>query len=91
MFKDSSEKIRIVPVILFWLTVITSVILAFVFGWDKGDFMPAYFFPFFIGVPVSSYLITLFLVAFGDLMENTQRIKEACKAIEKEVKETKAE
>lgn len=95
MFENSGEKIKKISVIVFWITVIVSVILAFVLGWQEEYqsfsyfsgghtekvFKPLYFFTFLIGVPVASYVSTLFLVAFGELVQNTQRINEAAEEI----------
>lgn len=86
MFEDAGSKIKKIAIVLFWIAVVASVILAFVFGWSEHyssysyraykEFEPALFFSFLIGGPLCSYISTLFLVAFGDLVENTQRIKE---------------
>lgn len=90
MFENCGEKIKKISIVLFWITLVASIILAFVLGWDEvyhsyhysyggyteKVFRPLYFFTFFIGVPVSSYISTLFLVAFGDLVENSDYIKE---------------
>lgn len=87
MFENSADKIKIVSVVLFWITVVVSVILAFVLGWDReyidADFRPQYFFTFLIGVPVASYVLTLFLDAFADLVQNSERIKEATQSMAK--------
>ena len=92
MFKNPGEKIKIIAVVLFWITVVASVILAFVFGWSEHwsqyvggykEFEPVYFFTFLIGCPVASYISTLFLVSFGVLVQNTQHIKEMTEKIDK--------
>lgn len=84
MFENAGAKIKKIAIVFFWIAVVASVILAFVFGWSEyysfyewhKEFEPALFFPILIGGPLCSYISTLFLVAFGDLVENTQRIKE---------------
>ena len=86
MFENAGAKIKKIAIVLFWIAVVASVIFAFVFGWSEyyshydykwhKEFEPALFFPILIGGPLCSYISTLFLVAFGDLVENTQRIKE---------------
>ena len=85
LFKNPGKKIKKIAIVLFCLLVIASVILAFVFGWTvkkdgnrvyDRDFNAAYFFGFLIGCPLVSYVSTLGLIAFGDLVENSQRIKE---------------
>lgn len=101
MFENSGEKIKIIAIVLFWITVVASVILAFVFGWSEEysyyygryerdvSFEPFYFFAFLIGGPLCSYISTLLLVAFSDLVQNSQRIKEVTKEITKEMKNSK--
>ena len=99
MFENSGEKIKKIAIVLFWITVVASVILAFVFGWseeycyyyrrDVSSFEPFYFFAFLIGGPLCSYISTLLLVAFSDLVQNSQRIKEVTKEITKEMKNSK--
>ena len=90
MFENSGEKIVKVAKVLFWITVIASVILAFVLGWSKeyhsyhyssggyysNEFHPVYFFSLLIGYPLVSYISTLFIIAFGELVQNSQKIKE---------------
>lgn len=104
MFENSGKKIKGISVAVFWVTVISSIILAFVFGWQEEYhsssyyssgrtvtvFEPLYFFTFGVGVPVASYVSTLFLVAFGELVQNAQRIRELNEEIAK-VKEDKTD
>lgn len=96
MFENSGEKIKKISIVVFWITTIVSVVLAFVLGWERNyhsyysfsggyytnDFRPLYFFAFLIGVPLTSYISTLFLVAFGDLVRNSQRINEVAEKME---------
>ena len=89
MFENSGEKIVMVAKVLFGISIIASVILAFVLGWSKeyhysyysGSnyemvFHPEYFFTLLIGGPIVSYISTLFTIAFGELVQNSQEIKE---------------
>ena len=90
MFENAGQKIKKIAIITFWIAVVASVILAFALGWEKEyhsyyfssggyyttEFNAEYFFGFLIGVPLVMYIETLFLVAFGNLVENTQTIKE---------------
>ena len=85
MFKNPGGKIKKIAIVLFSLSVIASVILAFVFGWTKSyydgphfrvSFNAVSFFAFLIGGPLVSYVSTLLTIAFGDLVENSQRIKD---------------
>ena len=79
MFENPGVKIKAVSQIMFWLVTITSVILAFVLGIEKSgygyyertEFNAAIFFSFFIGGPLVAYISTLFLVGFGELVENS--------------------
>ena len=96
MFENSGEKLKKVVIVLFWLSIIGYVLLAFAFGWEEyyssargrySVFNAVYFFTFLIGGPLVSYISTLVLVAFADLVENTQYIKKATE----EIKKNKAE
>ena len=51
-------------------------------GYTTTEFYAEYFFGFLIGVPLVMYIETLFLVAFGNLVENTQIIKEKTIALQ---------
>ncbi|MBR4780936.1 MAG: hypothetical protein IK014_06220 [Lachnospiraceae bacterium] len=76
MFDYPGEKIKTVSKVMFWLETITCVVLAFVLGIKEGrygdtDFNAAIFFSFLIGGPLVAYISTLFLVGFGELVENS--------------------
>ncbi len=88
MFENSGEKIKKIAIISFWIVVIASIILACVLGWTEeysyygrryNAFHAEYFFPIIIGGPLSAYISSLFLVGFGDLVENIQTIANSCK------------
>lgn len=92
MFTNSGSKIRTVAIVFFWVTVVVSAILAFSLGWtrvysrygDYTEFNSAIFFGFLIGVPALSYISTLFLVAFGDLVDDMHNAKKAIEKMSKE-------
>jgi hypothetical protein len=71
MFDYPGEKIKTIAVILFWINVIISIFLALKAIFE-AEFL--YFFVFLIGDPLASYISTLFLVAFGELVENISEI-----------------
>lgn len=84
MFEDAGEKIQLIAKILFWVSVVACVICAFKFGlytyytnygYDKHTGMKVgVFWGFLIIGPVISYMSSLVTIAFGQLVENSQRI-----------------
>jgi len=82
MFENPGGKIKAASILMFWLVAITSVILAFVLGIEKSgygyyartEFNAAIFFGFLIGGPLVAYISTLFLVGFGELVENSELV-----------------
>ncbi len=72
MFENCGKKIRTVSIVLFWISATASIVLAFVVG--KAS--PISFFAMLIGYPLLAYISTLFLVAFGDMTQNIQHIKD---------------
>ena len=85
MFDNPGKKIMQISKIVFWIVTIVSVILAFVLGFEKysysTEFYAEIFFSLFFGVPIMAYVSTLFLVGFGELVENSKKT-EAAKVLE---------
>lgn len=85
MFDNPGKKIMQISKIVFWIVTIVSVILAFVLGFEKyyysTEFYAGIFFSLFFGVPIMAYVSTLFLVGFGELVENSKKT-EAAKVLE---------
>ena len=85
MFENSGEKIKKLAKVLFVLNVIVFVILAFVFGWERGRygtwFNPVWFFTFIIGGPLVSYIECLIMYAFGELVDSTENVNRNLKPI----------
>ena len=85
MFDNPGKKIMQISKIVFWIVTIVSVILAFVLGFEKyyyeTEFYAGIFFTLLLGVPISTYVLTLFLVGFGELVENSKKT-EAAKVLE---------
>lgn len=85
MFDNPGKKIMQISKIVFWIDTIVSVILAFVLGFEKyyyrTEFYAGIFFSLFFGVPIMAYVSTLFLVGFGELVENSKKT-EAAKVLE---------
>ena len=75
MFKNPGEKLQILANIFFVLNLISLLILAFVFGWDRhrfySDFRPVVFFTLIIVGPIISYVECLAMYAFGELVDNS--------------------
>lgn len=87
LFENPGPKIKKMATILFWVETVSCVILAFVFGWDRGyrhtEFLPGIFFGFLIGGPLVSYCSALLLHGFGELVEKVEAMQNCCKAFEK--------
>lgn len=75
MFEDPGEKLKKVAVFNFILSTAAFLILACVFGWDRShyysEFQPIPFFSLLIGGPLGSYVASLSLYAFGELVDKT--------------------
>ncbi len=90
MFNNPGEKIKKFAKILFWILCVAFVILAIVFGWtydiwsSQIKFNPLSFFGLIIGGFVFSYILSLFLSAFGELVQNSHSIKEILKQNDKQ-------
>lgn len=82
MFDCPGKVIKKVAIVLFWVVTCIYVILAFLFGWEevswyattRSVFNPLTFFGLLIGGPISAYISTLFLVGFGELVENSSKL-----------------
>lgn len=76
MFDNPGTKIKKVSIILFLITSIVCIILAFVLGieikYHYSHFNAGIFFGFILGGPLISYVCTLLLVGFGELVENSK-------------------
>lgn len=73
MFENPGTKIKKISTFLFWLSVIGTVILAFA-NMSSYDMLGGL--ALLIFGPIVCYISTLYLVAFGELVENTTAIKE---------------
>lgn len=82
MFNNPGQKLKTVAYVLFWLGIIGSIILAFTFGfveerisihlsYTETVFKASYFFGFLIGGILLTYIESLCLYGFGELIENT--------------------
>lgn len=93
MFENPGEKIKKIGKIWFWISVVAYVILAFAFGWTEEygyygsytKFNAEIFFPLLIAGPLVSYISAIFLVAFGDLVENARSIDYRIKVLKEEI------
>jgi len=85
IFENPGKKIKTISIIVFCLVTVLCVILAFVLGmkyypyyYGKNnhiEFNAPLFFGLLIGAPLTLYISTLFLVGFGDLVENSAKEK----------------
>lgn len=73
MFENPGTKIKKISVVLFWLSIIAIVILAL--GSMSSDNVLGGLILLIFG-PIVCYISTLYIVAFGELVENTAAIKE---------------
>lgn len=72
MFDNPGRKIQDIARVLFWLEIIGGVILGVVFGIATGDAVGfLVFFGILIATSVTAYITYLFLIAFGELVENS--------------------
>ncbi len=80
MFEDIGAKIKIVSKVFCWIFIILSVIAAFVMFSKAGesyrteDFYIGMGWVFLIVFPLSSWLTSLFVYGFGELIEKTTEI-----------------
>ena len=96
MFEEPGSKIKAFANILFWITIVAVVIAAFSLGWTENysyysrsqkEFHAEIFFPILIGGGISAYLTSLFLSAFGELVENSGNISSRTYAVENAVRD----
>ena len=82
IFENPGRKLKIFAKILYFALVIASIISAFKFGFfkypiwvgeTKTKFLPAVFFGLLILGPIVSYFLCLFIVVFGELVENSRK------------------
>ena len=75
MFEDPGKKIKTVAKVLFVVQVIAAVVLAFVFGIERGHysnyFHAGLFFLILIGGIIFAYISNLILYGFGAIVENS--------------------
>lgn len=82
MFSNPGEKLKNIARVLFVLSVVGAIILAFAVGiveeemgyyytYTETVFYAGRFFGIMIGVPLVSYVQCLCLYGFGELIENT--------------------
>lgn len=77
-------KVKDVARVLSVISAVCVIVLAFIFGWQEevstyytsSEFQPAAFFMTLIIGGISCYLEYILLYAFGDLVENTMKIRE---------------
>lgn len=76
MFENAGGKIKKSAMVFFWLGVIGCIVLAFV-AWDNWwiDTFPIIL--CFIAAVVICYVESLIIYGFGQLVEDTQQIREA--------------
>ena len=76
MFENAGQKIKTLAKICFWIFAVLFVVLAFTVGKSRwGGIIPAIFWPFLIGGPLLSYIGSLFLYGFGELVESSEETK----------------
>jgi len=94
MFDNPGKKIMQISKIVFWIVSLVSVILAFVLGFERDyyttEFHAGIFFSLFFGGPIMNYVLTLFLVGFGELVENSKKTNAAKVSEKTEVKAKEA-
>ena len=91
MFENSGEKIMKLAKILFVVSIIATIILAIAYGWTNEysrysgfykEFQPIPFFSILIGGFVASYVESLLVYAFGELVANSASISAKLKKLD---------
>ncbi|MBR4425104.1 MAG: zinc-ribbon domain-containing protein [Oscillospiraceae bacterium] len=86
MFEKPGQKLQGIAMMLFGCLLLASLILAFVFGfernWGRTEFRAGLFFGILIGGAAYAYLMSLSLFAFGRLVDNTDTIRSVLKTDE---------
>lgn len=87
MFENSGEKIRGVAIVVMVLGALGSLIGAIVLWIANNRYNPtiALGFGVLVGGVLGSWLCALFTYGFGQLIEDTQRIREELAALRREV------
>ncbi len=88
MFKNPGKKVKLYAKIIFWIGAVLSLLLGIGFGIAFGSFKLVEgeiiaaksfdvlsFLLTFIGGSVASFIGSLFLCAFGQLVQDTEEIK----------------
>lgn len=92
LFNNPGYKIKRLATVFFWIGVALSVVLAGFFGWSKVSsynyyygmmtsstvFNPFVFFAILVLGPLCSYIDSLLLYAFGELVENSDNKRSKC-------------
>ena len=88
MFDHPGEKLKNWATILFWINIIACIILALCLSISKTEVVTGYyshktetvttfnhavFWPMIIGGPIASYVFSLILYGFGELIENSEK------------------
>ena len=90
MFDDSGKKIKEITFYLFWLAIVGDIVLAFEFGKDRwGDFNLLAFCVILVAGAIIVYLESLFLSAFGELVENMAKCNRHAEEMAEDVKKLK--
>lgn len=79
MFEDIGAKIKIVSKVLCWVGIIAAVIAAFVMFSLDEEVGGLLFLLFLIAGPLLSWINSLFVYGFGELIEKTTEIAESTK------------
>ena len=80
MFNHPGQKLRQMSICVFWIVTITSIGYGLYYIYDNFDKLNRYrvllqIFVCIIAIPLAQYINTLFLVGFGDLVENSEAVK----------------
>ena len=86
LFENPGEKLKTCSIVFFICGIIGSIVLAFMFGVNKGD-PTLLFFVLLIGGLVESFFSSLCLYAFGDFIENQNRTLNNTASMTKQLEE----
>lgn len=74
MFSNPGSKIKSFGVFLFWLSTIGFVGFGLIYSFFTQN--PLFFVLYGVAAPIGAYISCLYLVGFGELVQNSTEIKE---------------
>ena len=73
MFNEPGSKIKVVAQVFFWLSTFVCILFAFLVGFRGSKFDAIGFFCLLILGPIGSYISSLLIYGFGQLVANSEK------------------